>query len=910
MKKNEAVLVIDGSAVAEETKKKKRNPKAVKLCAVLLAVMVLAGAVLGAVIGGSASFGASAAGEITVFSQTDSRWGSHPYGYKYNSAGAKVQANVSGGGCGILSLVNAVYYMNGSFIEPAMLADYSVNNGFRVTNVGTSHALYPAFSNTHGGTYGFYCEKADGTTSWSVLRDHLNGGGTAIASVKTIATGSGHLLVIADYDSSTGKYLILDSYASGNRGTKGGYAWRTESDWKSRMNFRGFTLLSSTKQQSPPPAPTVSLSSTMLKVGEEATLTWSDCPTATYYWASGWSETKHALSQECSGGSLKVSFDEPGAHSITVVSGNGAGESVGNWINFYVYDAPPEAPTVSLSKTVLAVGEQATLTWSDCPTATYYWASGWTQTRQDISQECSGGSLNVSFDEPDGHSITVVSGNGAGESVGNWIHFYVYDSAPKTSVLTLDKSEYDKGETVTFTASSDRSATGYTLGIFKGSERIDTISLGENTVHTASFSEPGEYSAYVTSSNSLGYTDSEFVGFTVRESLNGDRPADIGSDFYAYLRHQSTGRCMTNRSGDILGEEATGGPEQVWKFIRGENGTYVIESALDGGCVDVLSSGREDGTRVYVYSGGYVGGANQRFYIYNIHGAYYLTPEHISGSKMLDMGLDTFRMELWGTGSDWAPQEFDIEVVTYALTYDANGGQNAPAQGSKFYDSLISVDGGVPVREGFEFAGWNTAPDGSGTAYRAGEDYAGNADLTLYAQWTPIAQDIPFSLTMLGGSVRLIEPYGLRFGVQLLKDEVYKEHKDSIISYGTLIIPEAILDGGELTLNTPGVKIVPADVLYSSDSGQLTYTGVVTDIPESAFVSEIAGRGYLVYLDGNGCERVAYTEQISRSYYSVVSSAYERYSAMTNRSQSEQQTYEVLKKLLDSMPFGDNLIGY
>lgn len=36
----------------------------------------------------------------------------------------------------------------------------------------------------------------------------------------------------------------------------------------------------------------------------------------------------------------------------------------------------------------------------------------------------------------------------------------------------------------------------------------------------------------------------------------------------------------------------------------------------------------------------------------------------------------------------------------------------------------------------YSFAGWNTSANGSGTAYAGGANYAFNADLTLYAQWT------------------------------------------------------------------------------------------------------------------------------------------------------------------------------
>ncbi|MCC8123252.1 MAG: InlB B-repeat-containing protein, partial [Oscillospiraceae bacterium] len=39
-------------------------------------------------------------------------------------------------------------------------------------------------------------------------------------------------------------------------------------------------------------------------------------------------------------------------------------------------------------------------------------------------------------------------------------------------------------------------------------------------------------------------------------------------------------------------------------------------------------------------------------------------------------------------------------------------------------------------RPGFTFTGWNTAPDGSGTAYQPGDTILITGDVVLYAQWT------------------------------------------------------------------------------------------------------------------------------------------------------------------------------
>ena len=76
-----------------------------------------------------------------------------------------------------------------------------------------------------------------------------------------------------------------------------------------------------------------------------------------------------------------------------------------------------------------------------------------------------------------------------------------------------------------------------------------------------------------------------------------------------------------------------------------------------------------------------------------------------------------------------------------SLNYDANAPANAAASGTT--DGAEGVDGdrvliaanGFAV-DGYEFTGWNTAQDGSGTKYMPGDEYtlSGN-DAVLFAQW-------------------------------------------------------------------------------------------------------------------------------------------------------------------------------
>ncbi|MFP4068440.1 MAG: InlB B-repeat-containing protein, partial [Spirochaetaceae bacterium] len=78
---------------------------------------------------------------------------------------------------------------------------------------------------------------------------------------------------------------------------------------------------------------------------------------------------------------------------------------------------------------------------------------------------------------------------------------------------------------------------------------------------------------------------------------------------------------------------------------------------------------------------------------------------------------------------------------TYTVSFDANGahGGTTPDDQTKIdgEDLTLRTNSGNLARDGYAFAGWNTADDGSGTDYAEAATYTADADLTLYAKWMP-----------------------------------------------------------------------------------------------------------------------------------------------------------------------------
>lgn len=63
--------------------------------------------------------------------------------------------------------------------------------------------------------------------------------------------------------------------------------------------------------------------------------------------------------------------------------------------------------------------------------------------------------------------------------------------------------------------------------------------------------------------------------------------------------------------------------------------------------------------------------------------------------------------------------------------------QNVPGNQTKYYGYALTLSSAIPTLEYYVFSGWNTAADGSGTAYAAGGSLPANVNTatTLYAQW-------------------------------------------------------------------------------------------------------------------------------------------------------------------------------
>ena len=132
-----------------------------------------------------------------------------------------------------------------------------------------------------------------------------------------------------------------------------------------------------------------------------------------------------------------------------------------------------------------------------------------------------------------------------------------------------------------------------------------------------------------------------------------------------------------------------------------------------------------------------------------------LTTEHTH----LTYTEDTESVYGFAIPSDWTPS-FGAYLHFVTLSCDANGGSGAvPDPATQLYGTTVTVwDGSALTRENYNFSGWNTAADGSGTSFAMGETFTFTNNTTLHAQWVAqpsLSPSVENSSIYTGGRISL-----------------------------------------------------------------------------------------------------------------------------------------------------------
>lgn len=206
--------------------------------------------------------------------------------------------------------------------------------------------------------------------------------------------------------------------------------------------------------------------------------------------------------------------------------------------------------------------------------------------------------------------------------------------------------------------------------------------------------------------------------------------------------------------------------------------------------------------------------------------------------------------------------------IKYTVIYNANGGTGAPGNQTKTYGVDLTLSSTKPTRTGYTFSKWNTKADGSGTNYNSEAKYTGNANLTLYAQWTPNVLTICYdcyksNVTLTDAS----KGYSLGEYNRILSTT--KTNKTiagtANVYYQALKYNEAIGENGLHNFSTFGLT-APTGYMFSGwKSGDKTFDETTTTYKPTDFTTSIESGdtyiwltaqfrpiGYTIDFNGNG----------------------------------------------------------
>lgn len=251
------------------------------------------------------------------------------------------------------------------------------------------------------------------------------------------------------------------------------------------------------------------------------------------------------------------------------------------------------------------------------------------------------------------------------------------------------------------------------------------VSLQVTSPFTISSLEAGNYTAYVTAANSIGYCDSSKVSFTVYPKPNFEVKATVTDNGHTYMLYddvltwtQAKAKCeelgghlvtitSAHEQSVINGIIGKGNRESYWigasdavtegtfRWVTGEPFSYTNWSTGEPN-----NDENEDYANLWVMS--------DYFGLWNDH------KSDASGSKI------GFILE---------------KEQTYTVSYNANGGTGAPASQEKKHGFDLTLSAQIPARDGFTFLGWAEKADATTAQYQPKETFTANKNVTLYAVW-------------------------------------------------------------------------------------------------------------------------------------------------------------------------------
>lgn len=206
------------------------------------------------------------------------------------------------------------------------------------------------------------------------------------------------------------------------------------------------------------------------------------------------------------------------------------------------------------------------------------------------------------------------------------------------------------------------------------------------------------------------------------------------------------------------------------------------------------------------------------------------------------------------TSADAVTQTINLEgsVSGYTVTYDANNATTGTVptdeiEYAKNATVTVKTNSGSLDRTGYNFTGWNSSPDGSGTHYAATAPlgtFSIIANTTIYAEWSPITYAC--TITKIGDDASATAK------LQVWNGSAYVDAESPIACGAQVKVVVTTsqtyytytLSSNEVSIDENGVFTMPANTVTVTVTTRHLYTitypgsytnGDVTELPTSAY---------------------------------------------------------------------------
>ena len=209
-----------------------------------------------------------------------------------------------------------------------------------------------------------------------------------------------------------------------------------------------------------------------------------------------------------------------------------------------------------------------------------------------------------------------------------------------------------------------------------------------------------------------------------------------------------------------------------------------------------------------------------------------------------NIGTRTSSLTLY---AKWTPN-------TYVISYDANGGSNAPASQTTTYGTPLTLTTAVPTWAGHTFLGWANSSEATSARYQPGGTYTLNSTRTLYAVWKLDEYSLTTSISQTGITVNILRTSspvgGAAQGLLYNGDKLYL---NDVVKISWSIASGYTAD--TLEINGEDVRSL------SQKTITVTRDMTVTMLVGSGAVVYIGNQPYQVFI-GNGTSWVQYQAYI------------------------------------------------